>query len=154
MHDMAGKLVFVPKPRMVLAACPPSALPALERALGAYVSLVHVTSLDAAHVALRTNPRIGLIICGIYFDESRMYELLGLARDEWPRLPFVCVRVLDTEIPRISREALRIAAEQLGAAQYVDLPDLISGLGVEGADSELRHAVLSRLPAGQPGIYP
>jgi hypothetical protein len=152
MHDMAGKLVFVSKPRMVLAACPPSALPALERALGGYAALVHVTSLKAAELTLRTNPRIGLIICGIYFDESRMYELLGLVRGEWPLIPFVCVRVLDTEIPRISREALRIAAEQLGAAEYVDLPELIAGLGVEGADSELRRAVLSRLPAARPGI--
>src|SRR5439155_5807876 len=36
-----------------------------------------------------------LIICTIVFDESRMFDLLGLAKSrlEWQGIPFVCARV-------------------------------------------------------------
>ena len=106
----------------ILAACPPFALPTLERVLGGYVHLVPAATLGAAQSILSTDRRITLIVCGVHFDESRMYDLLRYARYEFPHKPFVCVRVLDSEIPRISREALSIAAETLGASAYVDVP--------------------------------
>ena len=133
----------------ILAACPTFALPTLERAVGGYVRVVPAASLDAAKSILETDRRIALIVCGVHFDESRMYDLLRYASYEFPRKPFICVRILDAEIPLVSREAIRIAAEALGASAYVDVPDLIRAVGPEAAETELRNAVLARLPGRQ-----
>jgi hypothetical protein len=129
----------------VLAACPPFALPLLEKALGSYVNLVPVLSLDAAQKMLASKSHIALILCGVHFDEWRMYDLLRYVRNGYPHVPFVCVRLLDTEIPRVSREALRIAAESLGAVGFVDMPELTRERGLEEAEKELMNTVLSRL---------
>lgn len=72
----------------VLAACPPFAFPTLERVLG--LDLVFVNTLLLAQEALKNNPRLELIICGVHFDESH-------------------------ESSRLSREPIRIALESLGA---------------------------------------
>jgi hypothetical protein len=141
----------MPKNRVVLTACPPFALPTLEKALGGYVSLLHVSSLEAAEAALRTNSRISAVVCGVHFDESRMYDLLALVKREFPHVPFVCVRVLDAEIPKISREALRIAAESMGANGYLDFPSLIEKHGSDDAEGYLRSHVLARLPSQASG---
>ena len=106
---------------------------------------------DQAEETLRNNPRISMILCGVHFDESRMYDLLRYAKREHPRTPFVCVRVLDAEIPRVSREALRIAAESMGADAYIDLPSLSEQLGKDDAETQLRSTVLARLPQLQSG---
>jgi hypothetical protein len=136
----------MPKNRIVLAACPPFALPPLEKALGGYVTLLHASSLDAAEAALRANSRISMVVCGVYFDESRMYDLLALVKREFTHVSFVCVRVLDAEISKISREALRIASERMGADAYLDLPSLVEKHGKEEAERFLRSQVLARLP--------
>jgi CheY-like chemotaxis protein len=133
------------KSTQVLAACPPFALPALQRILGGYTKLVPATSLDEARRILESNTAIAMIVCGVHFDESRMYELLEYARQAYPQVPFVCVRVLNTELPKISREALRIAAESSGATAFIDLPALVERSGQEQADSVLRTAVIARL---------
>ena len=41
-----------------------------------------------------------MVICGVYFDESRMYELLDYVRTRFPALPFLCARILNTETVR------------------------------------------------------
>jgi hypothetical protein len=75
-----------------------------------------------------------------------MFDLLKYAGREFPQLPFVCVRVLDAEIPRVSREALQIAVRSLGGAAFIDLPGLTEKLGREEAENQLRSAVLAQLP--------
>ena len=67
-----------------------------------------------------------LIICTIVFDESRLFDLLQLAksRPEWIRIPFVAVRVR----PNILRSptAMRNTAftcGTLGAEAFLDIAD-------------------------------
>ncbi|HEY5896593.1 MAG TPA: hypothetical protein VIV54_03455 [Burkholderiales bacterium] len=132
----------------VLAACPPFAFPTLERVLGPYLDLVFVNTLLLAQEALKNNPRLELIICGVHFDESRMYELLDHARREHPRVQFVCVRVLDHESSRLSRESIRIALESLGA-RLIDYATEARERGADLADDRLRAAVLGRLQPPQ-----
>ncbi len=129
----------------VLAACPPFALPPLEKALGADAQLVPVNRLDVAEAVLKSNVALRMIVCGVHFDESRMYELLELARRDYPGVPFVCARILDAEIPKVSREALRIAAETMGAEAFIDLPELVAQLGPEAAEEKLRELLLAHL---------
>ncbi len=133
----------------ILAACPPFALPRLQAALGVDARLVPATSMEEAQKTLQANPEIALILCGVHFDESRMYDLLDYARRRFPQTPFVCVRVLDAEIPRISRRALDIAAQSMGAAAYVDLPQLQAEAGSEAAERRLREVVLGQLGASR-----
>lgn len=147
--ELPKRTAVMTKP-VVLAACPSFAFPTLHKAFGAYTDLVHVTSLDMAKTVLRSNSRVALIVCGVYFDESRMYDPLTYAHREFVAIPFVCVRVSDAEIPRISQEALKIAAESLGAAAYIDVPSCASELGVDAAERELRNVVLGHLPTKRP----
>jgi hypothetical protein len=118
----------------------------VTRILGESAALVPVMSFDAAQEKLRTNPRISLILCGVHFDESRMYDLLRYVRGEFPRLPFVCCRVLSSEIPAISREAIELAAKTLGAAIFIDVSTLSQELGNEQADEQFRILVFAQLP--------
>jgi hypothetical protein len=80
-----------------------------------------------------------------------MYDLLDYAHCGFPKLPFLCVRVLDGQIQRISRKAIEIAARTLGAAAYVDFPDLVAQRGAQAAEQELRRAVLAALTGRRAG---
>jgi hypothetical protein len=67
-----------------------------------------------------------LILCTIAFDESKLFDLLRLAksRPEWQRILFVAARVR----PNILRSptVLKTAAftcEALGAAAFLDIAD-------------------------------
>ena len=129
----------------VLVACPPFAYPTVEKALGSYVNLVPVSTLDAARHALATMPSISAIVCGVYFDESRMYELLRYCKQSHPVVPFIGMRVLDFEMPSVALDALAIAAESLGAKRFVDVASITARSGPAAAEQALRDAVLSQL---------
>src|SRR5437879_7588634 len=67
-----------------------------------------------------------LIICTIVFDESKMFDLLRLAKSssEWERIPFVTARVRRHILS--SPAALRDVAftcGTLGAAAFLDIAD-------------------------------
>ena len=108
------------KPK-VLAACPPSAMPTLDRVLSPHVDLTFVNSLNAARDALRTNTDLAMVVCGVHFDESRMYELLEFAQCERPHVPFLCIRILDAELARASRERVGLALKAAGAVIWSTL---------------------------------
>jgi len=131
-----------PQGPQVLAAFPPFALDTVASILGAHVELRMVTTLRAACAELEENPAIALVLCGVHFDESRMYDLLRYVRATRPRLRFLCCRILNSEIPQISREAIRIAAQALGATFFADLPALEEELGLAGADAHFRALAL------------
>lgn len=67
-----------------------------------------------------------MIVCTVLFDESRMFDLLRLAKSnaQWARIPFVCARlrrqVLDAPI---AREGVAFTCKALGAAAYLDVAD-------------------------------
>jgi CheY-like chemotaxis protein len=80
-----------------------------------------------------------LIICTIVFDESRMFDLLRLAKStpEWKRIPFVVARVR----PYILRSAsvLRSTAftcGALGAEAFLDIADY-----TKFPEQEMREAI-------------
>jgi hypothetical protein len=133
----------------VLAACPPFAYPTLERALGKDVELLPVSTLTDAEAVLGRNRDLAMVICGVHFDESRMYDLLRYARSRFPQLSFVCVRILilESQLQRISLNAIEMAARMLGAATFIDYPTLVEQRGTQAADQELRQAVLAHVRA-------
>jgi hypothetical protein len=128
----------------VLAAFPPLAAETVSAIVGQDARLHLVASLAAARDQLARQP-IKLVLCGVHFDESRMYDLLTHVRATYPQLPFICCRMLDFEIPAISREAIRIAAEVLGATYFLDFPALKMDLGDAPAERRFRALFLATL---------
>src|SRR5919106_586772 len=118
----------------LLVAIPPPAFIALERALGSYVGLAPVHTFEHAIERLGQNGNIAIVLCGVFFAESRMLELLRAVRKARPTLPFICCRILPRESPGL--ESLKIVLESLGAS-FIDLPVLEQQYGTDAADSEL-----------------
>jgi hypothetical protein len=67
-----------------------------------------------------------LIICTIVFDESKMFDLLRLAKTtpQWHRIPFVCARVRRQILSSpIALEAIAFTCRELGAVAFLDIAD-------------------------------
>ena len=131
------------KPR-VLAAFTRHVIPYLEKTVGHYVDVVSVRTVEDALERLREDPSIALVLCGVYFNGSRMFELMRHVKQINPQLPFIACRILPLELPRVSIEALAIALQSLGAC-YVDVPQLEEKYGHENSEAEFRSLVLSRI---------
>jgi hypothetical protein len=147
-EPFAGGHTYKPK---VLAACPPPAFPILSRAVGNDVDLLYTNSLTAARALLSTHPDLALVVCGIYFDESRMHDLLAYVRRDFAPIPFLAVRFLEYEAPRASLQAAQTAVEALGGVGLVDFSTTSRTMGAIQADKELRNAVLKHLRRAAPG---
>lgn len=128
----------------VLAAVPSPALLFLEKAVGAYVRLIPSHSYEDAVGRLRELDAIALVVCGIYFDQSRMFDLMRWVRKTKPLMPFIACRILQYEIPAVSIEAVKIACEALGAS-FIDLPSLERTSGLDRVESELRSRLLAAI---------
>jgi CheY-like chemotaxis protein len=116
----------------------PQGAVAVVRALGEYAILERAASYGEAVARLKDNDDIDLVICGIYFDEIRMFDLLRYVRHELPGVPVLCARLGDTEVPPVTLEATSIAATTMGAAAFLNLPIIRAG----ALDQEFRSAVL------------
>ena len=132
------------KPRVLVAARPIAAGPVRE-ALGEDAEVVDATTKDDALRQLKGAEPIQLVICSVYFDDSRMFDLLRWARLKCAHIPFVCARIFPKDITRISIEAVSIAATSLGAAAFIDVPAIAAEHGEAEAASRLRNALLSQI---------
>ena len=108
----------------ILVAASPEPRAVVERILAGH-ELSGAGTMAQAEQFLREGT-FDLIICTIVFDESRMFDLLRLAksRPEWQPIPFVAARVR----PHILRSptALRGTAftcGTLGAEAFLDIAD-------------------------------
>ena len=85
---------------------------------------VFVTSLAEAVVALR-HEGFGLIVIGLHFDESRMFELLTYVRSlrTYEDAPVICVQGMDIQLPEAAMRTVDMAVKALGGTAFVDLRD-------------------------------
>jgi DNA-binding NtrC family response regulator len=109
------------RPRVLCAIRPEGAV-AVERAVGRYVEVVPVYTYEDAIRRLESDAGIKLILCGMYFAQTRMFDLLRAARDRHPGIPFVCCRIGESEIPQVTLEAVGIAAKSMGALEFINMP--------------------------------
>jgi DNA-binding NtrC family response regulator len=133
---------------MVAASAEPRAI--VERILEGH-QLVFAETMAQAEQLLGEST-LDLIICTIAFDDSKMFDLLRLAksRSEWQQIPFICARVR----PHILRSptALRTAAftcAALGAAGFLDIADYEAN-----PEQEMRKALERYLDTRSSGISP
>jgi hypothetical protein len=108
----------------ILAAAPPEPRIVLERILAGHELFCAETMAQAEQFLHERT--FALIICTIVFDESKLFDLLRLAKSkpEWQRIRFVAARVR-SHILR-SPTVLRAAAftcGALGAEAFLDIAD-------------------------------
>jgi DNA-binding NtrC family response regulator len=127
--------------RKILAAMRQEGAVAVERALGRYVEVVPAYTFDDAVRRLQSH-EISLVLCGIYFDQTRMFDLLRFVKGKHPGLRFVCCRIGQSEVPEVTLEAVGIAAKSMGAEEFVDMPLLRPD---PATDQEFRSLVLRHL---------
>jgi hypothetical protein len=134
------------KKHKLLAALRPEAIVAVKRALGEYAELLPVHSFDEAVKRLREEPEVDAVLCGIYFAQTRMFDLLSVVRADFPDIPFVCCRIGDSDVPGVTLEAIGIAARSMGAKAFINLPVMRAA----DFDAEFRSRVLANLKPHQP----
>jgi CheY-like chemotaxis protein len=119
------------KPRILLA-CVRQAYTRLFAILSGH-ELEFVTTLIEAQAALKGNP-FDLVMIGLHFDESRMFDLLEQVRADarYARVPVVCFHGILSANPQddLKLEPIEVACKALGANVFFDLlayPDDTAG---------------------------
>ena len=125
----------------ILAAVRPQGGVAVRRALGEYAEVLPVYQYDEGVSVLRARP-IDLVLCGVFFDETRAFDLLRFVRAEFPHLPFVACRIGERTVPPVMAEAMGIAAQSMGAVAFIDMPLLHADADT---DVEFRGLVLRHI---------
>lgn len=110
----------------------------LERILDGH-ELVVANKMSAALEQLRTQV-FDLIIVGVHFDGSRMFELLPQIRkiEKCAEKPVICFCTRDTEMTRIMHNSLEYTSSALGAWMYLDQHEYNVH---QDPDAELRRVI-------------
>lgn len=127
----------------VLVAEVPRVVPIVQEAWGDCFALTICTSMQEATKLL--DDRFDVIVCGTHFAESKMFDLLRIAKSlpEVQAIPFLCVRVLDGELDSTAYQGISSACHALGAAGFVDLNRWRREYGFHQAREKLREVVFS-----------
>lgn len=126
----------------VLVADLRSGVKTIRAVLGDSAKVSSAQRMDQAIAALEEG--VELIVCGIHFDDSRMFDFLRIVKAD-PRdrsIPFVCFRDLESDLAPALLESLDISSRALGAECFLDLFELKARHGVEAADEEFRQILL------------
>src|SRR2546426_7824306 len=108
----------------ILVAASPEPRAIVERILAGH-ELFRAETMAQAEQFLRART-FDLILCTIVFDESKMFDLLRLAksRRKWQRIPFVCARVRRRILNSpLTLEGVKIACQTLGAVAFLSITD-------------------------------
>lgn len=105
----------------VLFAAAPLSLDPITRILGPDFQVTIADSLSHAK-SLLDRP-VDVIVCDLYFDESRMFDLLRHVKaDEKTRtIPFIAVKASDGMLSPTLSQGVEIACNALGAEKFVEL---------------------------------
>jgi hypothetical protein len=128
----------------ILIADMADAIAALAHALdGDDVRFVTGTTVSAARKHLNDN--LKLILCGVNFDNGRMFEFLKLAKatPATAAVPFVCVRAIGILAKPLVPHGIEVAARELGAAAYVDHLHTQNTIGEARAVKSLRQILIA-----------
>jgi hypothetical protein len=94
---------------------------AMELILGPRHDIVGVTRLDDA-IKAYSEHECDLIMIGVHFDDSRMFELLRIFNKtpEFSATPVICFCTQHTPLTRKMHESIELASRVLGAWMYLD----------------------------------
>jgi len=129
----------------VLVAGTQDVIDAARAALGGELELATAYSVTEA---LRQVEDVELVLCNVRFDDSRMFDFLGVlnALPRAKRLPVVCCRVARSPVSAGARRGIELALEALGVLAFLDMYELEARDGPEAAQAALRATVMAHLP--------
>jgi response regulator of citrate/malate metabolism len=127
--------------RTILIADVPS-MDARYAAVFAGSRVLHVRTMSEAHTVLETQ-RCDLVVVGVYFDDSRMFDLVRVIRNDeiHNEVPIVCVRG-SPGFTAVTTRTLEMAVKALSADAFVDLLHFDDE---PAGDAALREATLQFL---------
>lgn len=140
--------------KTILIAASPAATTVISTALGPSARMMTAHTIPEALSVAATG--VDLIIAGIYFDESRVFDLLHMLKSDvrTQNIPVLCVRGVtapqafgaETDQPMLtSSRVVESATKALGAAGFIDLCIRQRELGVQQASDEFALTVRSHL---------
>lgn len=133
------------KPR-VLVADNQEAVATFRFVMGDAVEIA--TANDMKEAEERLQEALDLVVCGIHFDGSNMFQLLHLVNGRYAHLPFIVFRDLPSALDPTFAQSVQVSAKLLGALGLIDLYSWRHRLGVEEADNRFRRMVLDALRGG------
>jgi CheY-like chemotaxis protein len=105
--------------RILIAADPESA-GRVRQVMGAVHQYVEANKIEEA-VSILSGRKFDLILLGVHFDESRMFELLPKARlGRNSKTPIICVCTRDTQMTRAMHESIEVTCKAFGVWMYID----------------------------------
>ena len=145
-------------PRILIAAAP-TAAKRLQGILAGY-PLAVVRTVREAQDALAAE-RFTLAILGVYFDESRMFEVMSYARVGALNrdVPIVCVRGIPGNISPVTLRMLEQTVNALSGCEFLDLTaipddDVGNALVLRRLTRHLGSALLQAPPTDAPAVRP
>lgn len=126
--------------RILIAAAELETARITSHVLEADFALAICTSVAEARPLLSRN--IDMVMCGIHFDEGRMFDLLRYAKadPDIKSIPFLCINSTDGLSPAIV-QSVEIASKALGADGFVELYEWRNKLGDKQAFEKLRALI-------------
>jgi hypothetical protein len=105
----------------ILIAATPEDKVGIVRILSDRHKVIPVSSIYEALAKLETE-QFDLIMVGVHFDDSRMFELLPRIHNAKSNSdkPIICFCIRDTPLTRTMHESINIASKALGAWMYLD----------------------------------
>jgi DNA-binding response OmpR family regulator len=100
--------------------------------------VLHVRTMRDAHAALEGG-RFSMVVVGVYFDDSRMFDLVRAVRNDeiHNEVPIICVRG-SPGFTAVTTRTLEMAVTALSADAFVDLLHFDDE---QAGDAALREAV-------------
>jgi len=104
----------------ILIAATPDDVTSIEQILGLHHEYIVVSNMADALVKL-TNQAFDLILIGVHFDQSRMFEFLPHvgANPKNADKPIICFSTRDTALTRTMHQSIDVASKALGAWMYL-----------------------------------
>lgn len=128
------------KPTLLIAVSPQDTR-LVHDVFGDEFNLLVCHSFQGAEALLAKD--ISLVTCGVHFDQGRMFELLQLVRSK-PKLrevPFLLALGREVKYSPAILQGIESAAESLGATAFINMLELVSSIGKEGAYEDIRRTV-------------
>jgi CheY-like chemotaxis protein len=130
--------------KLLLAISTPSLPGLLSGILGQHI-LLFAENLEKAQALLEARQDFDLILCGLHFDNGKMYELLEAAKSSnaTAHIPFICVQLIGSILPHGAFKSMRTAFDILGGDLFIQVAKWRIDHGDEEAFRKFSDVILN-----------
>jgi len=125
----------------IVVADTSEAFQALQAPLARVFALAHAATCEQARALVQ--PMTPLVLCGVHFDEGRLYDLLRSlkATPTLAQVPFVVTRIGPGELDEGIYDSVKVATSALGGNGFIDFFRWQAQYGPAGAARRLLERV-------------